>query len=83
MKSSPLQEELPLSSIAPHTLFPGRTSLRIAEVAMALHVDFKTVLGWIDSGDLLAINISNGSDRTHVRIPVSSYDAFLKKRKTV
>ena len=83
MKPCPLQDELPLSSIAPHTLFPGRTSLRVWEVAKALDVHEKTVLGWIDTGAMSGVDISNGIDRKHIRIPVSAYEAFLRKRKTV
>lgn len=42
------QAELPLSSIRPHVLFPGRTTLYIHEVARALSCDERHVVALIE-----------------------------------
>ncbi len=86
----PLQEELPLSSIASHSLFPGRTTLYVGEVARALGITDNQVIVHIEAGDLEAVDISRSSKlvgakgktpRTHWRIPVSAYDAFIARRR--
>jgi hypothetical protein len=62
----PAQEELALSSVLSHALFPGRTTLYVAEVAKALHTSEQQVLAlieeWQQTGTtgLRAINIANG-----------------------
>jgi hypothetical protein len=98
-KSNPAQEELALSSVAPHRLFPGRTTLYLAEVAGALSITSRQVADLITGGDLMAINISASRGagkssaemtaeerrkvpRTHWRVPVSAYDAFLQSRRS-
>lgn len=94
------QDELALSSVASHAVFPGRTSLYVSEVAKALAIDPRQVVDLIIGGDLVGINISatRGSgkpsdqmsaeerravSRTHWRIPVSAYDAFIAARKSL
>lgn len=52
------QEELALSSVAAHTVFPGRTTLYVAEVARALSIEPQQVIDLIVGGDLVAIRIS-------------------------
>ena len=46
--TSAAQDELPLSSIRPHVLFPGRTTLYIHEVARALSCDERHVIALIE-----------------------------------
>lgn len=82
MKKHFVEDGTSFSSISSPRLFPNRTSLRVQEVAKALQVDLKTVVGWIESGDLAAVNTGNAS-QSYWRIPVSAYDVFLKKRKSV
>jgi hypothetical protein len=84
----PQQEELPLSSVASHRLFPGRITLYVHEVARALGITENQVIVHIEALDLEAIDISRSSrlagaktPRTHWRIPVSAYDAFIEKRR--
>ena len=91
-KTDPAQEELPLSSIAAHTLFPGRTTLYVTEVSRALGMAENQVIDLIESGELEAVNIasklqaeghSGGSKTTrrYWRVPVSAYDVFIARRK--
>ena len=83
------QEELAFSAIATHALFPGRTTLYVAEVAKALSITEQQVINLIESGDLGAVNISAGMKtfvegkvpRSHQRIPVSAFDEFVRNRK--
>lgn len=94
------QEELALSSVASHLVFPGRVTLYVSEVAKALSIEPRQVIDLITCGDLVAINISatragaKSSDqmtaeerraisRTHWRIPVSAYDAFIAARNNL
>jgi hypothetical protein len=73
MKAQPAnsqQEELQLSSIAAHALFPGRTVLYVAEVAKALQMDQRQVVDLIEEyrdtegkSGLAAINIGSGLKR--------------------
>ncbi len=93
VKHQPIpQQELPLSAIAPHKLFPGRTSLYVSEVAKALQMTERQVLDLIDEGALEAVNIAspgkstttptgNITPRKFWRVPVSAYDAFIQARK--
>ncbi len=100
-KPDPRQDELALSSVASHSLFPGRSTLYVSEVARALSITPQQVIDLIVCGpDLVGINISanrgggkpssemsaeerGGVPRNHWRIPVSAYDAFLQKRKSL
>lgn len=81
----PKQEELALSSIASHSLFPGRSSLYIGEVAKALSMSDDQVIALIEEGEIHAINIASEgskSKRKYYRVPVSAFDAFTRKRKS-
>lgn len=91
-KPDPKQEELPLSSVASHQVFPGRTTLYVIEVARVLGMVENQVLDLIESGELEAINIASGlrsdanpsgskTPRRYWRIPVSAYDAFIDRRR--
>ena len=78
----PFQDDLPLMSLSPSQIFPGRHSLRVTEIAKVMGVHVRTVMGWIDTGDLVAVDVGNGKSREHKRVGVSDYEAFLRKRKT-
>jgi hypothetical protein len=61
------QDDLALSSIAPHKLFPGRTTLYVVEVAKALGVTVQHVVALLeeyrDTGGksgMLGLDISSG-----------------------
>lgn len=77
------QEELALTTVLSHQLFPGRSSLYVQEVAKALEIDAKHVVDLINEGLLDAIEVTgrgNKSSREHWRIPVSAYDAYVRRR---
>lgn len=89
----PHQEDLPLTAIMAHRLFPGVSNLRVAQVAWGLQCDDQHVFNLIEAGRLAAINIATqlpirtgrGSTRTFrrsIRIPVSAYDAFVRQSQT-
>jgi hypothetical protein len=86
-KADPRQDELPLTAVMAHALFPGRALLRVAEVAAALRCDDEHVFRLIDQGRLVAVNIATSTEiqrgtaktfRKCLRIPTSAYDAFIK-----
>lgn len=92
--TTPHQDDLPLASVLPHTVFPGRQTLRIKEVATALGISENQVIALIEEGKLLAIDISDGKGRDQKpagsrvlrrnwRIPVSAYDAFLRRNNSL
>ncbi|EDY16708.1 hypothetical protein CfE428DRAFT_5821 [Chthoniobacter flavus Ellin428] len=63
----PRQDDLALKCVASHALFPGRTVLRVHEVAEALEISIQHVIDLIneyrDTGGqsgLLAICVANG-----------------------
>lgn len=77
------QLELALSSVLTHDRFPGRSSLLVREVAEALGCDERHILDLITEGELIAVDIAGGGNKTarrYLRIPVSAYDQFIKKR---
>lgn len=88
------QEELALSAVKAHAIFPGRTVLRVAEVAAHLTITEQQVVDLITGGQLLAVDISSGlkstdnpkgnrTARAYWRIPVSSFDEFIARRKNL
>lgn len=90
--ANPAQDDLPFMSLNPHHLFPGRTVLRVEEVAKALAVTTQHVRDLIEEGKMAAINISGSpitpgnitaAERAYMRIPVSAFDHFVKQNKTV
>jgi hypothetical protein len=93
---TPGQDELPLTSVLAHKLFPGRAMLTVAEVAHACGVDKQHITNLIEVGDLLAIDLrttkpakpselkaKHKSIRQWLRIPTSAYDALITARKTL
>jgi len=92
----PGQDDLPLTSVLAHKLFPGRAMLTVAEVAHACGVDKQTITNLVECGDMLAVDLRTSkparptdvkaehkSIRQWLRIPTSSYDAFINSRTTV
>lgn len=90
----PKQEELALSAVRAHAIFPGRTTLRVAEVAVQLEITEQQVVDLINGGQLLGVDISSGlkscnnptgnkTARSYWRIPVSAFDEFIARRKSV
>lgn len=88
------QEELALSAVRAHAIFPGRTTLRVAEVAAQLEITEQHVVDLITSGQLLGVDTSSGlknannptgnkTARSYWRIPVSAFDEFIARRKSV
>jgi excisionase family DNA binding protein len=74
--------QLPLAQ----TTFPGRSVLTISEVAKTLNCTETHVRDLIDEGQLVAVDIAGPPvpggrpPRQCLRIPVSSYDNFLRAR---
>ena len=68
----------------PELLFPPtRATLRPAEVAEKVSCTTEQVFSYVEEGSLSALDITgkgNASDRRHIRIPTSSYYAFLRRR---
>lgn len=68
----------------PEFRFPAdRTSLKPAEIAKKLNCSEDQVIGFVDDGSLhrLAITAKGTREkRSHIRVPVSSYYAFLRRR---
>ena len=67
------------------TQFPGRHLLLISEVAKALQCTETHVRDLIDEGQIITIDIASPPDagkaaRKCLRIPVASYDNFLRAR---
>jgi hypothetical protein len=90
-------DELPLSSVRPHALFPGRATLYVREVARALGCTERHVIDLIEEyeqtggkGGLKGFSIANGlagaagnkTSRSCWRVAVSDFDAFLKSKAT-
>ena len=80
------------SSIASREIFQGRTVLRCQEIAAALAITVCHVRDLIDEGRLAAVNIAGqpvkpgkhpAAERAQYRIPVSAYDDFISRNKTV
>lgn len=83
-----------LSSVRAQTIFAGRHTLYISEVADALRCSQQHVINLIIQGELFAANIAvkNGSSETLTkeerakvpracwRVPVGAYDGFLQRR---
>ena len=76
-----------LESILASGAFPGRSTLFVAEVAQALRITKQHVINLIDEGFLSAIDVANCSNsksgaptRRALRIPVGSYDNYIRSR---
>jgi hypothetical protein len=81
-----VQEELPLSCLRSHKLFPGRTTLYIKEVADALRTSENQIISLIEEGKLHAVNIAgagNKTDRKYWRIGVDDFDAYVQANSSV
>jgi len=77
---------LGLESKLAHRVFPERSMLMVTEVAKALRIDHKQVVALINEGLLGAIEITgrgNKSSREHWRIPVASYDDYIRRRSNL
>ena len=93
-KSDPAQDDLPLSSVSAHKLFPDRVTLYVSEVAHALGIVENQVINLIEAAELGAVNIATDAQkgklppgtkppRSYWRIPVSAFDAFVANRKSL
>jgi hypothetical protein len=63
--------------------FPGRSSLRIFEIAVTFEVTDQHVINWTDGGQIGFIDVSHApgeSVRKFRRIPICEYDAFVIRR---
>ena len=94
--ATPGQDDLPLTSVLAHKLFPGRAMLTVAEVAHACGVDKQHIANLIEVGDLVAIDLrttkpakpseikaAHKSIRQWLRIPTTAYDALVTSRATL
>ena len=73
-------------STQPHftasSLFRGRTSLYVFEVAKCLQVSDAHIINLIEEGSLEAFDVG-GSQRKFWRIPVAALDRFLVRRSSL
>lgn len=86
---NPHQDELPMTALMSHSIWPGRVLLYVHEVATALRSSSEHVWNLIDSGQLRAIDISTQKElipgqidkrrRPCFRIPVAAWDHFIKE----
>ena len=60
----------------------GAKMRSVAEVAARFAVENETVLGWISSGALRSVNISNGT-RSRWRISEEAIEEFIKARTSM
>jgi excisionase family DNA binding protein len=51
------------------------------EIAKLLRVSFETVIGWVRSAELRAVNVGSGLKRARYRISRESLDEFLRLRE--
>jgi len=63
-QSRDIQDELPLTSILAHKVFPGRLLLSITEVADALGVTDQHIKNLIECGDLIATDVRSSTKGT-------------------
>src|SRR5438105_851202 len=63
-------------------LFPGRKMLYVKEVAERLGADEDDVRSLIEEGKLHAVDVGGGG-RKFWRIPVTSFERFLKQRSSL
>ena len=63
--------------------FPkGRTVLYVSEVAEKLDVTEQHVLNLIEEGKLAALNVGATTGRKFWRIPVESWEKYLRENRT-
>lgn len=64
-------------------LFPGRSALRVAEVAERLQLSERHVHDLIDEGKLAALDLGgqHAGGRRRIRIPIEAYEALLRARR--
>ncbi len=82
------QDELPLSGLAAHAVWPGRVLLYVIEVAEKLHCSDQHVWNLIEEGQLIAIDIATKKQvvpgqidrrrRGCFRVPVCAWDKFIE-----
>ena len=81
------QEELPLFSVLAHDVFPGRNALLCHEVARVTRTTARHIRNLCADGTLEgAFSISGDKNESKVgywRIPVSAYDAWLKRKSNM
>jgi hypothetical protein len=76
-----------LDSILSQKLFPKHNVLQVQQVADALCVTKQHIINLIEEGHIQAVDVGGGpidranTARRNYRIPVSAYDAFIRKRK--
>ena len=79
--SAEQQEELPLSSVLAHAVFPGRSSLYCHEVAHVTRTTPQHIRNLCMNGTIRgAFSISGRANEVKTgfwRIPVSAYDAWI------
>jgi hypothetical protein len=72
----------PPQSLRAAVLFPKRTAIYPFEAAGALSVSTRQVDRWADEGEfgVMLISLRRKGCRTHYRIPVCEWDAFVGRR---
>lgn len=75
------QDELALASVAVHTIYPGRRTIRIAEFAHDFSITEQQVIDLIVCGDLMGVNISAARDLAGGGLP--STEMTREQRRSV
>ena len=77
----------PLRSLLSAEVFPGRRTVTCSEVAKVLSLGEQHIRNLCDDGTILgAVNVAgslNAKRKAYWRIPVSAYDAWLKRQSNV
>lgn len=78
-----MPEQLQFTQILACLDFPGRGTVTVREIAKKLGYCDRHVAGWIEAGELIAIDgKGKGSVRSAHRVPVDAYRDFIIRRLT-
>jgi hypothetical protein len=94
MRQDLASDDLPFMSLSKGVLFPGRVTLYLYEVAVALSCTPEHVANLIEKGELAALDIRStptpvkkgrhcAAVRKFWRVPVSGFEQFVKKRSSL
>jgi hypothetical protein len=79
------EPEREIAAVLSATLFPGRTTLRVQEVADALSLSVNHVIDLLEEGRIIGVNTAGAGSKTtraQWRIPCASYDTFILNNRS-
>jgi excisionase family DNA binding protein len=59
----------------------AKAVLKVAEAAARLGLSYEQVIGLIDEGQLLSLDVGNGRGRRQYRIPVAAIERYESQRR--